>query len=75
MIPEGKKKSRRRDNGPDDKGAQMNGPRTGTCDRCGEVFDSRTKLFAHLRVTGHATLKMTPAIATSGKTQKKGKKK
>uniref|UniRef100_F1KYC5 DnaJ homolog subfamily C member 21 n=2 Tax=Ascaris suum TaxID=6253 RepID=F1KYC5_ASCSU len=72
---EGKKKSRRRDNGPDDKGAQMNGPRTGTCDRCGEVFDSRTKLFAHLRVTGHATLKMTPAIATSGKTQKKGKKK
>uniref|UniRef100_A0A915ANV9 DnaJ homolog subfamily C member 21 n=1 Tax=Parascaris univalens TaxID=6257 RepID=A0A915ANV9_PARUN len=72
---EGKKKSRRRDNGPDDKGAQMNGPRAGTCDRCGEVFDSRTKLFAHLKVTGHATLKMTPAIATSSKTQKKGKKK
>ncbi|KAJ0229457.1 DNAJ protein JJJ1 [Hirschfeldia incana] len=27
------------------------------CDRCGEEFDSRTKLFKHIADTGHATVK------------------
>ncbi|EFO16886.1 hypothetical protein LOAG_11616 [Loa loa] len=37
-----------------------------TCDRCGEFFESRTKLFAHLRESAHATLKTFP-VATSTK--------
>ncbi|KAL3993963.1 DnaJ domain family protein [Acanthocheilonema viteae] len=38
-------------------------PKSGTCDRCGEFFESRTKLFAHLRESGHETLKKFPAAA------------
>ncbi|VDM50525.1 unnamed protein product [Toxocara canis] len=72
---EGKKKGRRRENGSDDKLTQVAGPRAGTCDKCGEVFESRTKLFAHLNNTGHATLKVAPAITNSAKANKKGKRK
>ncbi|CAB03279.2 DnaJ homolog subfamily C member 21 [Caenorhabditis elegans] len=31
-------------------------PKSAICDKCREVFDSRTRLFAHLQETGHATL-------------------
>mmetsp|Transcript_492 Transcript_492/g.1242 ORF Transcript_492/g.1242 Transcript_492/m.1242 type:complete len:559 (+) Transcript_492:108-1784(+) len=43
------------------------------CQVCGQDFPSRSKLFQHIKATGHATLKNMPvAEATSGK---KGKKK
>ncbi|PAV81151.1 hypothetical protein WR25_01812 [Diploscapter pachys] len=56
--------------------ALQSGPKAGKCDKCGEFFDSRTKLFEHIRVTGHATLLQAKpvAAATSGK-QKRGKHK
>ncbi|EPB68988.1 DnaJ domain protein [Ancylostoma ceylanicum] len=36
------------------------GPKTDICHKCKEVFESRTKLFAHLKLTGHATIKAPP---------------
>uniref|UniRef100_A0A8R1DTM7 DnaJ homolog subfamily C member 21 n=1 Tax=Caenorhabditis japonica TaxID=281687 RepID=A0A8R1DTM7_CAEJA len=44
-------------------------PKTATCDACKEVFESRTRLFSHLELTGHATL-----LKNKGKSQKKTKK-
>ncbi|KAM3719800.1 DnaJ [Dirofilaria immitis] len=38
-------------------------PKNGICDRCGEFFESRTKLFAHLRESGHETRKALSAPA------------
>ncbi|RCN25128.1 hypothetical protein ANCCAN_29161, partial [Ancylostoma caninum] len=35
-------------------------PKVDFCHRCKEVFESRTKLFAHLKLTGHATIKGPP---------------
>lgn len=43
-------------------------PKKCTCDCCGEIFESRTKLFAHLRNSGHATLKSLP-VTSSAKTK------
>ncbi|KAK6103192.1 DnaJ domain family protein [Brugia pahangi] len=43
-------------------------PKKCTCDCCGEMFESRTKLFAHLRNSGHATLKPLP-VTSSAKTK------
>uniref|UniRef100_A0A0R3S2G8 DnaJ homolog subfamily C member 21 n=1 Tax=Elaeophora elaphi TaxID=1147741 RepID=A0A0R3S2G8_9BILA len=40
-------------------------PKTGTCDRCGEFFESRTKLFAHLRKSGHQTVKTLSSAAST----------
>lgn len=34
------------------------GPKTSACHKCKEVFESRTKLFDHLKLTGHATIKV-----------------
>ncbi|CAJ0608135.1 unnamed protein product [Cylicocyclus nassatus] len=36
------------------------GPKTDICHKCKEVFESRTKLFQHLKLTGHATIKGPP---------------
>ncbi|KHJ80292.1 zinc finger, C2H2 type [Oesophagostomum dentatum] len=36
------------------------GPKTDACHKCKEVFESRTKLFEHLKLTGHATIKGPP---------------
>nr|CDJ97600.1 Heat shock protein DnaJ domain containing protein [Haemonchus contortus] len=33
------------------------GPKESACHKCKEVFESRTKLFDHLKLTGHATIK------------------
>ncbi|CAG9534429.1 unnamed protein product [Cercopithifilaria johnstoni] len=41
-------------------------PKKSTCDCCGKFFESRTKLFVHLRESGHETPKTLPA-ATSTK--------
>lgn len=50
----------------------QDGPKTGVCDQCGKVFESRTKLFGHLKESGHATIK--PAATLSQvKVKKKGK--
>lgn len=50
------------------------GPIESKCDNCGEVFESRSKLFSHLKLTGHATLKGPNTPNTAGKKAKKGKK-
>jgi len=50
--------------------------KSGKCDTCGEVFDSRSQLFKHLDDSGHAKLKNMPAVYSSSKPKKsKGKKK
>ncbi|CAL2034997.1 unnamed protein product [Caenorhabditis brenneri] len=36
--------------------SSSNEPKSATCDKCRQEFDTRTKLFAHLKETGHATL-------------------
>ncbi|OZC10009.1 hypothetical protein X798_02855 [Onchocerca flexuosa] len=41
------------------------GPKNGTCDSCGEFFESRTKLFTHLRESGHETRKTIPVPAST----------
>uniref|UniRef100_A0A1I7YWR3 DnaJ homolog subfamily C member 21 n=1 Tax=Steinernema glaseri TaxID=37863 RepID=A0A1I7YWR3_9BILA len=47
------------------------GPKEAFCDACREKFESRSRLFAHLKETGHATLKTgTPAPAKKGKKKK-----
>ncbi|VDK44947.1 unnamed protein product [Anisakis simplex] len=52
------------------------GPRAAMCDSCGEVFESRTKLFAHLKSSGHATLKADHLPAGNNlPAEKKGKRK
>lgn len=44
------------------------------CGVCGEVFESRTKLFAHIRSSGHAVLKVMPEpVSAKGKNSKKKK--
>lgn len=43
------------------------------CQLCNEQFDSRTKLFQHLRESGHATLKHLPAGDSSAHTTASGK--
>ncbi|GMR37326.1 hypothetical protein PMAYCL1PPCAC_07521, partial [Pristionchus mayeri] len=46
-------------------------PKTALCDKCGEFFESRSKLFAHLKESGHAT----PLVMQGGGGKKnKGKK-
>ncbi|CAI5442259.1 unnamed protein product [Caenorhabditis angaria] len=59
----------------DDKKDDQFEPKTGKCDRCKQVFDSRTKLFAHLKETGHATLlvnkKADPPKKKGGKKNRK----
>ncbi|EFO84456.1 CRE-DNJ-17 protein [Caenorhabditis remanei] len=54
-----------------------NEPKPAKCDNCQEKFDTRTKLFAHLKETGHATLlvnKSAGGTVGNGQ-QKKGKNK
>ncbi|VDN34589.1 unnamed protein product [Gongylonema pulchrum] len=53
--------------------AEDRGPKVGTCDRCGEVFESRTKLFTHLKESGHATLKVPAAGAKLKPNKRKNK--
>ncbi|VDD88541.1 unnamed protein product [Enterobius vermicularis] len=67
-----KAKSKENKNEPTQKSLET-GPKVGVCDRCGETFSSRTKLFQHLDESGHATIK--PSIITKqGKAKKKGKR-
>ncbi|GMT16946.1 hypothetical protein PFISCL1PPCAC_8243, partial [Pristionchus fissidentatus] len=46
-------------------------PKTATCDKCGEFFESRSQLFAHLKESGHAT----PLVQVGGGGGKKNKNK
>lgn len=43
------------------------------CTVCGEVFPSRSKMFQHIKATGHAALKEAPVVETSkgGRRKKK----
>ncbi|VDM59569.1 unnamed protein product [Angiostrongylus costaricensis] len=50
------------------------GPKIGTCDKCKQVFESRTKLFEHLKLTGHATVKAS-AIPQPTSRNKKDRRK
>ncbi|CAB3404076.1 unnamed protein product [Caenorhabditis bovis] len=73
-----KKKRRADKNKPKEEnveeGEAKPGPKTGKCDRCQQVFPSRTLLFAHLKETGHATLLINkPSEKEAAK--KKGKNK
>lgn len=45
------------------------------CEKCKEGFPSRTKLFAHIKATGHASIKVVHEAAAQNANQKKGKKK
>lgn len=45
-----------------------------TCSVCKQEFPSRSKMFSHIKVTGHAALKNDPSVAATGKKGKKGKK-
>ncbi|VDL75638.1 unnamed protein product, partial [Nippostrongylus brasiliensis] len=60
-----KKKKRRADKKQGDTAAPREappantGPKIDVCHKCKEVFESRTKLFDHLKLTGHATIKTT----------------
>ncbi|KAL4236348.1 DnaJ subfamily C member 21 [Mactra antiquata] len=50
--------------------------KSGRCGVCGEEFSSRSKLFNHIKASGHAMLKQGPAMEeTSQKTNKKSKRK
>uniref|UniRef100_A0A914X7T1 DnaJ homolog subfamily C member 21 n=1 Tax=Plectus sambesii TaxID=2011161 RepID=A0A914X7T1_9BILA len=49
--------------------------KSGNCETCGEVFDSRSKLFKHLTDSGHAKLKYAPAAASGKSSSKKSKSK
>ncbi|KAJ1345843.1 hypothetical protein KIN20_000466 [Parelaphostrongylus tenuis] len=51
-----------------------NGPKTGTCDKCKQVFESRTKLFEHLKLTGHATIKVSAVPQPTPKNKKDRRK-
>ena len=44
------------------------------CLICNEVFESRNKLFDHIKVTGHAILKNAPVKATTNKDSKPNQK-
>jgi DnaJ family protein A protein 5 len=46
------------DNDDIDNEQQVTTPKPGKCDTCGRVFDSRTKLFAHIKETNHGTVKV-----------------
>ncbi|TMS32742.1 hypothetical protein L596_000547 [Steinernema carpocapsae] len=70
IVPKQKKANKKKKAGKSAKeDDQPTGPKEAVCDACKETFDSRTQLFAHLKETGHATLK-----SMAGPT-KKGKKK
>ena len=73
LFTENKTKSKHKE-GVGDRGAHENGPKAGICDKCGEVFESRSKLFGHLKESGHASLK-GPAILPLTKADKKAKRK
>jgi DnaJ family protein A protein 5 len=46
------------------------------CNVCNEVFENKTKLFAHVRDTGHAAAESTPApVPTKGSSSKQPKTK
>lgn len=45
------------------------------CAVCGEGFPSRTKMFQHIKATGHAALKEAPPADRDVDGRKKGKKK
>ncbi|GMS85128.1 hypothetical protein PENTCL1PPCAC_7303, partial [Pristionchus entomophagus] len=50
-------------------------PKTALCDKCGEFFESRSKLFTHLKESGHATLLVMQGGGGGKKNKgKKGKK-
>uniref|UniRef100_A0A0K0DDZ6 J domain-containing protein n=1 Tax=Angiostrongylus cantonensis TaxID=6313 RepID=A0A0K0DDZ6_ANGCA len=56
-------------------GAPINiGPKIGTCDKCKQIFESRTKLFEHLRLTGHATLKASATPQPTSRNKKDRRK-
>eukprot|EP00037_Helgoeca_nana_P024287 m.257655 g.257655 ORF g.257655 m.257655 type:complete len:608 (+) comp26599_c0_seq1:338-2161(+) len=58
--------------GPPVDGADAGGDGDLLCHVCGQLFDSRNKLFRHIETTGHALLRDGPPIGGKGK---KGKKK
>ncbi|VDK88924.1 unnamed protein product [Litomosoides sigmodontis] len=47
----------------------------GTCNQCGKFFESRTKLFAHLRESGHETPKTFPTAPSAKVNSNKIRKK
>uniref|UniRef100_A0A0N5ANT7 DnaJ homolog subfamily C member 21 n=1 Tax=Syphacia muris TaxID=451379 RepID=A0A0N5ANT7_9BILA len=49
---------------------QDSSQKKGKCDKCGAVFESRTKLFAHLNESGHATIQHITKVQKNAK--KKG---
>ncbi|KJH51928.1 zinc finger, C2H2 type [Dictyocaulus viviparus] len=51
-----------------------NAPKIAVCDKCKEIFESRTKLFEHLKLTGHATIKASSVPQPSHKNRKDGRK-
>lgn len=56
-------------------GAPVNtGPKIATCDKCKQVFESRTKLFEHLKLTGHATIKVSAVPQPPPKNKKDRRK-
>uniref|UniRef100_A0A1I7TG79 DnaJ homolog subfamily C member 21 n=1 Tax=Caenorhabditis tropicalis TaxID=1561998 RepID=A0A1I7TG79_9PELO len=62
---------------PTDSKPVSNEPKSATCDKCREEFDTRTKLFAHLKETGHATLlinKPGAGVAPKKTKNKKGQR-
>lgn len=76
------KKKRRADKNPKsaapeatEVAAPSNEPKPARCDKCREEFDTRTKLFAHLKESGHATLLVNKSAGVFGadKPPKKGK--
>uniref|UniRef100_A0A915PC95 J domain-containing protein n=1 Tax=Setaria digitata TaxID=48799 RepID=A0A915PC95_9BILA len=67
-IPQSNKTRRRKERGETTKSTTNGtGPKNDTCNRCGEFFESRTKLFAHLRESGHETSKTPLATASKSK--------
>jgi len=58
-----------------DKASAPTAPVPSTCQKCGASFESKTKLFNHLRETGHATLKTAVDVSEVSKKGKKGKNK
>ncbi|CAP27308.2 Protein CBR-DNJ-17 [Caenorhabditis briggsae] len=51
-----------------------NEPKSATCDKCRQEFESKTKLFAHLKETGHATLLVNKSGGGGGGKKAKNKK-
>ncbi|KAI0805933.1 hypothetical protein BC629DRAFT_1590363 [Irpex lacteus] len=72
--PQLSKREKRRAREAAKKAKEAESEKVTVCNACGEKFDSRTKLFSHINLTGHAQAESPKGSSSESHSKKKGKK-